>query len=148
MQSSINKFTNKYICFYKYLMSRWAWNKQQLLEGGVVEKKLSTTDLYDDIMYAHAITRNTNQNAIMQYPLQLMMPFRVKAENKTLRKLHWRVNFLLLWRGSPSRFLKTFAETYNMCFPEEQEVRHLGKHNQDVYKHDVLTKGYFDKLKT
>ena len=41
MESLIVKFTNKYICFYSLFKVRGAWNKGQLLEGGVVEKWLN-----------------------------------------------------------------------------------------------------------
>jgi len=40
MESLINKFTSKYICFYRLFKVKGAWNKGQLLKGGVVEKKV------------------------------------------------------------------------------------------------------------
>jgi len=43
MEILINTFTNKYICFYSLFKVRGVWHKGQLLEGGVVEKRLRTT---------------------------------------------------------------------------------------------------------
>jgi len=45
MESLIIKITNKYTCFYSLLKVRGAWNKGQLLKGGVVEKRLKTAGL-------------------------------------------------------------------------------------------------------
>ena len=45
MEHLINKSTDKFICFYSIFKIREAWNKEILLKGGVVEKKLRTTDL-------------------------------------------------------------------------------------------------------
>ena len=39
IESLIYKFTNKYICFWR------AWNKGQLLKGGMIEKRLTTTSI-------------------------------------------------------------------------------------------------------
>jgi len=43
MEILINKVTNKYICFYSLFKLRGAWNKGQLLKGGLVERRLKTT---------------------------------------------------------------------------------------------------------
>ena len=43
MEILINKFTNEYICFYSLFKLSGASNKGQLLKGGVVEKRLTTT---------------------------------------------------------------------------------------------------------
>jgi len=45
MKSLLNKFTNKYIYFYTLLDFREACNKEQLLKGGVVEKRLRINTL-------------------------------------------------------------------------------------------------------
>jgi len=45
MQSLINKFTNKYFCFYSLFEVRGSWNKGQSLKGSVVQKRLRTTVL-------------------------------------------------------------------------------------------------------
>jgi len=44
MESLINNFTNKHICFYNLLKVKGA--KEQILKGGVVKKKFGTTGLY------------------------------------------------------------------------------------------------------
>ena len=45
MESLINKFSNKYIWFCNLSNIRGAWNKGQLLNGSVAEKRLRTTVL-------------------------------------------------------------------------------------------------------
>ena len=42
MESLINKFTSKCNCFYNVFNVRGAWNRGQLLNGGVVGKRLGT----------------------------------------------------------------------------------------------------------
>jgi len=43
MEILINKFANKYFCFCSLFQVRGLETKGQLLEGGVVEKRLRTT---------------------------------------------------------------------------------------------------------
>jgi len=45
VKSLINKCTNKYICFYNLFNVKGAWNKRQLLERSVLEKRLRPTAL-------------------------------------------------------------------------------------------------------
>jgi len=42
-KSLIMKFTKQYICFYSLFKAWGAWNKGQLLKGGVVEVRLRTS---------------------------------------------------------------------------------------------------------
>jgi len=45
MESLINKFINKCICFYILFKLRRVGNKGQLLKGGVMEKRFRTTGI-------------------------------------------------------------------------------------------------------
>jgi len=49
MERLINEFTNKYFRFHNLFHARVAWNKGQLLKGGVVEDRLRTTALSRNI---------------------------------------------------------------------------------------------------
>jgi len=42
MESLINKFTNGCICIYSLFKVRWSWNKGQLFDRGVLEKRRTT----------------------------------------------------------------------------------------------------------